>query len=291
MIKNPVFTNYFYPEKKEAIPQNSTNLGNENVQNNIKIPAQKQEGRTLEVKKGFTSIIIPVYLNSYPVFHYTGHCIGSIREHTNRVKTPYEIIFVQNGSREEGGVVEEFNQPSYKQIHCEKFIANKKNLGYAKAVNQGIRIAEGEYIAIINNDTMVFDHWLEDMQEALNNGLDLVMAQPMYGMPFARAIEANQFREEALGKSVSECFDAFRDFSCVLTKQEVFQKVGLFNEAFFAYGEDLDLIRRIEKASGRVASTKRTRIYHCIGATSSSMPETPEIMNQSKEKLKEIWGE
>jgi GT2 family glycosyltransferase len=283
MIKNPAFSQFFHPEIKKE-PTIVTELL-QKQQSNMSANQQTDIGKKMEIKKGFTSIIIPVYLNSYPVFHYTGHCIGSIREHTDRAKTPYEIIFVQNGSREIGGVVEEFDK-----IYCEKFISNKENLGYAKAVNQGIRIAEGEYIAIINNDTMVFDHWLEDMQEALNNGLDLVMAQPMYGMPFARAVEANRFREDALGKSIPECFDTFRDFSCVLTKQETFDKVGLFNEEFFAYGEDLDLIRRIEKSGGKVASTKRTRIFHVIGGTSNSMPEIPEIMNKNKEILQRIWG-
>src|SRR6266446_382713 len=238
-----------------------------------------------EIVKGFTSIIIPVFFNSYPVFHYTGHCIGSVREHTDKSKTPYEIIMVQNG---ENGV-EHFEEQTFKNTYCDKVIPNKVNLGYSKAVNQAIRCAQGEYIAIINSDVCVYEHWLEDMQEALSY-VDLVMAQPMYGMPFARAVESADFRKETLGKPVEECLDTFRDFSCVLTKKEVFGRVGFFNEEFFLYGEDLDLMRRIEKSGGKIASTKRVRTFHIIGGTTSGMDETSKIMDESKIKLKEIWG-
>src|SRR3990167_4175030 len=48
-------------------------------------------------KRGKTSIVIPAYLSDYALFHYTGNCIGSIREHTNKTQTPYEIILVLNG--------------------------------------------------------------------------------------------------------------------------------------------------------------------------------------------------
>jgi GT2 family glycosyltransferase len=238
---------------------------------------------------GLTSIIIPAYFNSYPVFHYTGSCIGSIREHTDSNITPYEIILIQNGETGIG-----FTDKNAKDSHADKIIFNKENLGFAKAVNQGIRCANGEYIAIVNTDVMVFNHWLEDLQATLEiPTIALIQAYPMYGMPYGRAMESERLREEEIEQNplFLDSFDDFRDFSCVLTTKELFNKVGLFNEEFFLYGEDLDLIRRIEKAGGIVKSTKRVRTFHIIGATSSSMQDTPEIMNESKEKLKKIWGE
>jgi len=271
MIKNPFFN-----------PEIEKNPQKEEFKS---YPETKLEGApTTEPKKGFTSIIIPCFFNSYPVFHTTGNCIGSIREHTDKEKTPYEIIMIQNGETGIG-----FNQDNAKDSYAEKVIFNKENLGFAKAVNQGIRCAQGEYIAIVNNDVQVFDHWLEDMQEALQF-VDLIQAYPMYGMPYGRATEANLLREKALEKSVEGSLDGFRDFSCVLTKKELFATVGLFDEDFFCYGEDLDLIRRIEKEGGKIASTKRVRTHHIISMTASGIMETPEIMNKSKELLKAKWG-
>lgn len=240
-------------------------------------------GKTPE--KGLTSIIIPVYLNSYPIFHSTGHCVGSIREHTNNQITPYEIIMIINGKT---GI----ELKNLQETKADKVIENPENLGFAKAVNQGIRCARGEYIAIVNNDVMVFDHWLDDLQDSLNY-LDLAMATPMYGEPFARAVEAQLKRNATYGGqgTIETTFSDFRDFSCILTRKEMFDKIGIFNEEFHMYGEDIDLLRRMDKAGLKYASTKRVNTFHIIGGTSSGNSNTPEVMNESKEILKRIWGE
>lgn len=247
-----------------------------------------------ETIPGLTSIIMPVYLNSYPVFHYTGNAIGSIREHTDKIKTPYEIIMVLQASPIKFGKLEE--------TKADKVIELEENVGFAKAVNKGIRAASGEYIAILNNDIMVFNHWLEDMQRCLTQ-LDLIMATPMYGQPFARAVEAQELRNKTIKEGdlvatdgiieedyVKKTFSDFTDFSCVLTRKELFDKIGLFNEEFEMYCEDLDFLRRMKKEGLKYASTKRVNIFHIISGTASGEPNTAEIMNKSKEKLKEIWG-
>ncbi|MGH2613345.1 MAG: glycosyltransferase [Rhabdochlamydiaceae bacterium] len=277
MQKSP----YFNQSPQVNMPTNSQE---ETVSAKIEFQQYPEEGHAHETIKGLTSIIIPAYFNSYLVFHYTGNCIGSILEHTDPNKTPYEIILIQNGDTGIG-----FTEKNARDSYADKIIFNKENLGYAKAVNQGIRIANGEFITIVNNDTMVFNHWLSDMQQALEY-VDLIQAYPMYGMPYARATIAQKLRDEEILKGDPQnSLDDFRDFSCVLTTKELFNKVGLFNEEFFAYGEDLDLVRRIEKEGGIVKSTKRVRIHHIIGATSSNMPEISEIMNSGKKKLEEIW--
>lgn len=246
-----------------------------------------------EMVPGLTSIIIPCFFNTYSVFHYTGNCIGSIREHTDKIKTPYEIIMVINGDTNIGWLDTEarlWNGLPVSEAHVDKIIPNKENLGYAKAVNQGICVAKGEYIALLNNDTMVFDHWLEDLQEALET-VDMVQAMPMYGKPWARATEANFLRENALGSSLTESLSDFRDFSGVLTKKELFNKVGLFDENFKMYCEDVDMVRRIQEAGGIVKSSKRVNITHIIGATSITEKNMGEIMDASKAYFKEKWKE
>lgn len=219
----------------------------------------------MEVKSGMTSIIIPAYFMNYSLFHYTGHCIGSIREHTDREKTPYEIILIINGKTGIG-----FD--NLEATHAEKVIPNEENKGYGKAMNQGMRISVGEYIVLMNNDVMVFDHWLEDFQEALKHK-DLVMATPMYGMPFARAVESRELRNKWMQKPIEESFSDFRDFSCVATTRSLFDEIGAFDEDFFAYKEDLDLFKRMDAKGKTYASTKRINTFHIIGATGTNMSE------------------
>lgn len=275
LIKNP----YFHPEEavkpEPKAPEIRTYTEGEGKDAPDSAPKAEPE-------KGFTSIIIPAFINSYPVFHTTGNCIGSIREHTIREVTPFEIILVLNGGSGHFSNLE--------LTKAEKVIVNEENLGFAKAVNQGIRCARGEYIAVINNDVQVFDSWLMDMQTCLKY-LDLIMATPMYGMPYARATEARELRDKCKTKSIPETFSDFRDFSCIATRKQLFNELGLFNEEFFAYGEDLDFLRRMDKAGKKYASTKLVNTHHIIGMTSSGIPEIPEIMNRNKDKLKEIWGE
>lgn len=232
--------------------------------------------------KGLTSIIIPAHFNSYPVFHQTGNCIGSIREHTDSSKTPYEIILVINGETD-------IKLTSMNQSYADKVIQVPENEGWAKAINRGIRVASGEYIAIINNDAQVFEYWLEDMQEALKD-LDLVMATPMYGNPFGRAVEARNLRNLTLGKPIKETFVDFNDFSCVLTTKALFMEIGAFDEQYFMYMEDIDFLRTMDSKGKKHASTKRVNTHHIIGSTAMSMKETPDIVNQSRDKLKAKWG-
>ena len=235
-----------------------------------------------EPEKGFTSIIIPAYFVHYPSFHFTGNCIGSIREHTDKEKTPYEIILIINGKTD-------IKFDNLEQTMADKVITNEENKGFAYAVNQGIRMARGEYIGILNNDSMVYNYWLEDMQEALQH-LDMVMATPMYGKPYARSVESQKLRETTMDKPIQESFSDFRDFSCVLTRKSLFTELGTFDEQFFMYGEDLDFFRRMDKANKKYATTRRVNIHHIIQGTATGVSESDMWMTESKEKLKEKWG-
>lgn len=231
---------------------------------------------------GLTSVIVICHNTTYPLFHYTGNAIGSVKEHTSKhTIMPYEIILVDNGSTVKPSKLSDYN--------ADKVIVNETNVGVSKAFNQGIRVSSGEYICLLNNDTQVFDYWLEDLQEALQS-LDLVMATPMYGEPFSRAVEAQRKRSFWEGKSPTEAFSDFRDFACVLTRKALFDEVGMFDEQFFAYCEDSDFLHRLESVGKKYASTKKVNIYHVIGATAREDPRMAEIMNESKALFNAKWG-
>ena len=99
-----------------------------------------------------TSIII---LN-YNTCWITAQCIKSIRAYTN----DYEIIVVDNGSVD--GSVEWFKSQSDIRLIC-----NKENLGFPKGCNQGMEIAKGSEILLLNSDTVVTSRWLDQMRHAL----------------------------------------------------------------------------------------------------------------------------
>lgn len=228
--------------------------------------------------EGLTSIIIPVYNQDYSRFHYTGHCIGSIRYFT---KKPYEIIVVDNGSPID-------TKPE--DYGVDKVIKNSENRGYVKAVNQGIRAAFGEYIAVICTDVCVFENWLEDAQEALQY-CDLVYAKPMYGMPFARAKEAAEARSKWLDKSVEESLNNdLEDGSAFFTTKKMFDTLGtLLDERYFNYAADRDLYRMIRESGGKALGSERIRTFHIIQGSGFTLEGNAEIMNKDKAEYEKKW--
>ena len=65
--------------------------------------------------------------------------------------------------------------------------------------------------------------------------------------------------------------------------------MGLFDEQFFAYGEDLDFFKRMDQAGLKYKSTRKVNTFHVINGTASNMPEMARIMDESRDKLKEKY--
>jgi len=240
--------------------------------------APEEQGMDHVIVEGLTSIVLPVYMNNYTLFHYTGNCIGSVREHTDREKTPYELVVIDNGSP--------VKPPSLNSYYANKVIQNEKNFGVTKAWNQGIRASQGEFIVLLNNDVQVFEHWLEDMRDAIQTeNYDLVMAHPMYSLtePFARATEAKIRRKLALDKGQDARRKDFKDFSCVMMRRSLLDEHGLFDERFFNYASDSDFFKRMKAAGKKWACLEYVPTSHISDATGYSIPETPEIMNKDKQ--------
>lgn len=261
---------------EEAVVENATEAKEEVIE----IPAHEEKVEVHTIVEGLTSIIIPTHLNSYQMFHLTGDCIGNIRTYTDNLKTPYEIILVLNGKT---GIRIDMDK-----TYADKVIENEENLGYAKAVNQGIRVSQGEYVVLMNNDIKVYDHWLEDLKDA-SEYADLVVATPMYSRdePWKRGVEANQLREEQMRVPIENTLSDFEDFSCAFIKRGVFDQIGLFDEQFFYSCEDVDFKRRMKEKGLTYKSSKRCNVHHVGSAT--DIDGKPEIMNESKDKFKQKW--
>jgi GT2 family glycosyltransferase len=236
------------------------------------------EGMPHQTINGITSIIIPIFMKDYSLFHLTGNCIGAVREHTH--PEDYELIVVDNGSP--------IQPPDLKTYYANKVIKNDTNLGYTKAVNQGIRAAFGEYVVLLSNDVQVYQGWLSVLKQALDEGLDLAMAHPMYSLtePFARAVESEKVMR---GEKKFDPIPGDKDFSCVMFKKSLIDELGLFDEQFFNYCSDSDFLRRMEQAGKKYGIVDRVATHHISSATGYAMEGTPDIMNEDKKRFEEKW--
>lgn len=234
-----------------------------------------------------TSVIIPIYNTDYPLAHYTGFCIGNVRQYTDKEKTPYEIIVIDNGSPIELGgwkwdqVVDQYH----------RFDENK---GFAAGMNLGLRKAKGDYLVMLSSDVFVFNHWLEDFQEALTH-VDAVNAYPMYDCPWGRANEAAERRSKWVDEEPGKYLYNFMDFSCVATTRKIIEEIGFLDEKFgLGYSEDVDWRIRLEQKGYVMKCDKRVNTLHLGGATRYEMEKGGtnfgELMNQNKEYLKNKHG-
>jgi len=215
----------------------------------------------------FTSIVILTFNQ----LNLTKQCFESLKKYTN---VPYEIIFVDNGSTD--GTKKWLKQIQKSENNRIKVIFNEKNLAFAKANNKGIRIAEGDYIVLLNNDVILTEKWLERMILCAESMPQIGLVGPCSNTaagvqkvsPGYRKISDLQkfsvaFNIQNAGRWI-EChrLNAF----CLLIKREVIEKVGLLDERFGPGGyEDYDYCLRVRQAGYKIMLAGDTYIHHIGG--------------------------
>lgn len=167
----------------------------------------------------------------------------------------HEIILINN------------NKDDATDYGVTKVITNDTNVGVSKAWNQGIREATGDYIMILNSDVELPEGWERQM---IGEGIVFPSAN------------------EPQGEIVKFAFPWVHG-CCFMAKKEIFNRVGPFDERFFAYYEDADYWKRCE-----LAGIKPTRanivIKHAVNATSGKLNNLGEIIAESEKKFKEKYG-
>lgn len=198
------------------------------------------------------SIIIP----SYNGKHFLDECFKSLQDQTFN---SFEIILVDNGSSD-GSI--ELVKNHFSEV---KIIANKENVGFAKACNQGIKLAKGKYVVVLNNDTRVNKKWLEKLVSVAEGNDSIGMcASKIVSSKNVSLIDSvgvnicfdgmsrGRGRSERDRGQYSEIEDVLLPSGCAaLYRKEMLDEIGFFDEDFFAYCEDTDLGLR-----GRLAGWK-----------------------------------
>jgi GT2 family glycosyltransferase/Flp pilus assembly protein TadD len=235
---------------------------------------------------------VSIVILGFNQVEYTKKCIESIRAHTRQ---SYELILVDNGSRD--GTEEYF-----RSVPGAKVIRNAENQGVAKGWNQGMRLAEGDYILIFNNDTIVGPGWLENMVRLCESGPSIGMVGPRSNyiagpqivkkVPYSTEAGIQEFigkwqAEHAL--SASE-FGFIKGF-CLLIPRAVFRKVGFFDERFGKGNfEDDDYCMRVRCHGWRTLIAHDSFIHH-YGSVSFNQESVDwkALMVENQRKYQEKW--
>lgn len=230
------------------------------------------------------SVIIVNY-NSKPLIE---QCIISVKKALHEIQG--EIIVVDNNSTDGS---KEYLPQHFADV---KFMANARNLGFAKACNQGFKISSGKYVLFLNPDTIIPESSLsqcisffETHSDAgaigvrMINGDGKFLKESKRGYPSPSVSFYKLFGLAAIfprSKTLAKYYQGHlpeKEISSVevlsgafmMVRRDVFEKINGFDEDFFMYGEDIDLSLRVHKAGYENYYLGNISVIHLKGGSTT----------------------
>ncbi|MFM9970268.1 MAG: glycosyltransferase [Burkholderiales bacterium] len=220
-----------------------------------------------------------------------GPCLAAIAENT--LIDDYEVIVLDNGSAESG--IEEVVKP-YPKV---KLIREPVNHGFSRGNNLAIQQATGEYVVIVNNDTLPRRDWLRpmiDMHRRIE-GVGIV------GSQLVNAANQTLFAGAYFQPEINAYVDAYRNYppgaaseprecevyiACgILLRRDLFDQVGGFDEHYFQGYEDFDLCLKVRERGLKVMYCPDSMIEHLENVSMKKLSRR--IRRRSKEKNREYF--
>lgn len=227
---------------------------------------------------------LSVVIVNYQTFDLTKNTINSILDYDYPFSL--EIFVVDNASGDDSlSRLQDYFKDKV------KFIASKENNGFAAGNNQALRQAKGKYQLLLNSDTIVWEHTLENIynfmeensdvgacgcQVLLENGeLDKACKRsfPNVKNSFFRLFHIPTNSKDNNYNLTDLSDDEVYEIDCLtgafmFIRKEALNQVGLLDETFFMYGEDIDLCYRIKNGGWKIIYYGNSKITHLKGASS-----------------------
>lgn len=231
------------------------------------------------------TVVIP----NYNGIQYLKDCLDSLREQSRQ---DFRVILVDNGSAD-GSVG--YVETHYPEVEIRQF---EENLGFCKAVNEGIRLSETPYVILLNNDTICEPSFIEELVRAMEEEPDCFscasrmvrMDNPDrmdnggdYYCAFGWAYALGKGKPAVNYKKRREIFSACA--GAAIYRRAVFDQIGLFDEAHFAYLEDVDVAYRARIAGYRNLYIPQAVVRHVGSATSGSVYNEFKIRHSSRNSI------
>jgi GT2 family glycosyltransferase len=231
-------------------------------------------------------ILIPAVNNSY----FTCSLIESIKKHTT---IAYQIIYIDNGSdiHELEHVLQSLEGTN------NSVIKNAQNLGFVKAINQGLQISTADYICFQNNDTMIFDNCFEKLIEHLkkqNNsgiispiasqgggkqGIEIIRSSWNWFDDELKHVDITKYSHDEIDKLLLEKFkgrvvevNKSLAFFSIVMPRNIFEKVGYLDERYgLGLYDDDDYCQRIVSNGLKLFLALDVYVWHLASTTFKKM--------------------
>lgn len=224
---------------------------------------------------------LSVLIVSFNCWNHLDACIRSILASS---LLPSNIVVIDNASVD--GTVENMN----KHYPSVMLIRNPENVGHTKAVNQGLRVVQGEYILLLDADTALLPECIQILIDFLENNTDVWMVVPRVYYPdggiqesarnfptalsglfgrqslMTRLFPNNRLSIRYLARHHLDAIEPFQaEFvaaTCMLFRRKILHDVGLWDEEYNGYWVDADWCKRIGKANGLIYCIPAASLIH-----------------------------
>ncbi|MFA5878614.1 MAG: glycosyltransferase family 2 protein [Candidatus Margulisiibacteriota bacterium] len=211
------------------------------------------------------SLDLSIIIVNYNGAAFIATCLDAIFNHKS--KYSYEVIIVDNYSQDESlAILDKYKSKI-------KLIVNEVNLGFGKANNQGLKIAQGKFIFYLNSDAFLLENTIDKLIDFFKNTKDAGLVAPQLlnqdgttqfnGSIFSKFI-FNTEKPKAIG---------FVAAAAILSSKKLLDKIGGFDENFFFYNEDIDLCKSILKLGHKIYYVPEIKVIHVGGASTKSIRE------------------
>jgi GT2 family glycosyltransferase len=251
-------------------------------------------------------IDVSIVIVNWNAREYLRDCLRSIAEQTTRCS--YEVIVVDNASSDGSQAMLAAEFPNVRSI------CSERNLGFAGGNNQGMKIARGSHVLLLNPDTLVLegaiDACLDHLRELPEVGVlgcqvwedektiqktCFMFPSPLNILLTALGLSQKFPSSRFFGRSQMTWWDRSdeRDVEVVsgmfmLVRREALEQVGMMDDSYFMYAEEADWCYRFWKAGWRCRFTPRARIMHLEGGGKSTQRSTKVSMNMYVQLQKSI---
>ncbi len=229
-------------------------------------------------------------------------CLKSVYAQTKAIS--FEIIVVDNDSQDDSRqqILEKFPDIQWIQLSY--------NSGFSRANNAGIRQAKGEYVLLLNSDTIILEGALDKVTEQLSaasdvvaasvqllnadysfqnagnyfvkGGLNILLTLPVMNRVFRQLGVMLKVKKPSILSSDNTNYVDWISGAFMLVRKDVIKKAGMLDEDFFLFSEEIEWCSRLRKA-GKIAVYTNLKVIHLEGGT------TKKLQSQNVRHYFEYW--